>query len=316
MIENGVYKGIKSIVIENEFLKINILPEYGGKMASLINKGNNREILFQSQSEKLEIPEYSSSFSEYDSSGFDEVFPSINACLYPDGEYIDLKIPDHGEVWAMPWEASISEDEVLLSVSSQKFNYSIEKKIRLNKNKVEIKYIIKNLGEHDFKFIWTPHALLNCTTESRIIVPNRLNKVMNVEEQTEHLGEWGSIHDYPMTLSAKTNDLIDLSKVEGREVGNCEKFYFLETMKKDEACGVDFPDTGDRIIYRYDTEKVPYLGIWKTQGGYRGDYNIALEPCTGVYDDLNLAAKLKKVPVLKGNSTYEWNFSMEITNRT
>ena len=75
---------------------------------------------------------------------------------------------------------------------------------------------------------------------------------------------------------------------------------------------MEHTDNGDKIIYRYDADKVPYLGVWKTQGGYRGDYNIALEPCTGVYDDLYVANKIKKAAVIAPLGQYTWQFKMII----
>ena len=71
-------------------------------------------------------------------------------------------------------------------------------------------------------------------------------------------------------------------------------------------------DNGDTLTYRYDADKVPYLGVWKTQGGYRGDYNIALEPCTGVYDDLYVAHKIRRAAVCAPKNKYEWNFTMTV----
>ncbi len=49
------------------------------------------------------------------------------------------------------------------------------------------------------------------------------------------------------------------------------------------------------LTYHYPVDKIPYLGIWKTQDSYRGDYNLALEPCTGVYDGLYVAHAIRKV---------------------
>ena len=73
------YKGLNAYQIENEFLSLLILPQYGCKLASLYKKDTGREFLFQSPREKLTPPPYAAAFSAYDSSGFDEVFPSIDA---------------------------------------------------------------------------------------------------------------------------------------------------------------------------------------------------------------------------------------------
>lgn len=65
-------------------------------------------------------------------------------------------------------------------------------------------------------------------------------------------------------------------------------------------------------MYHYPAEKIPYLGVWKTQGGYRGDYNLALEPCTGVYDHLSVAYAIRKVSFVEPKGVFTWWFQIEI----
>ena len=98
------YKGLNAFYLENDQLRLTFLPDYACKLASLVKKSTGREFLFQSPKEKLTLPHYGAPFSQFDSSGFDEVFPSIDACPYPDGEYKNIPVPDHGEVWAMKWK--------------------------------------------------------------------------------------------------------------------------------------------------------------------------------------------------------------------
>lgn len=313
MVLRVYFKGIESIILENDVLRATYLPEYGSKLASLVLKETNKEFMFQTHLKELVIPEYSSPFSEYDSSGFDEVFPSIDKCFYPNGERKGIEIPDHGEVWALPWNFEIiDEEKVKFWVVSPTLSYRFEKIIELTNNQIKTVYTVYNLSEEEeFEFIWTPHALLSCDEHVQLNVPSHLNKIMTVEHSTEHLGEWGTIHNYPETISHKTGKTIDMSKVEKIEANNCEKFYFLEKLKKNDVVSLKY-QTGEEICYEYDTDKIPYLGVWKTQGGYRGDYNIAIEPCTGIYDDLYVASKIRKVSKVEKAETFSWNFNIII----
>lgn len=316
MISKGNYKGVESIVIENDYLRAEFLPVYGSKMASLINKKTGREFLFQQENTKsLKIPSYGAAFNLYDSSGFDECFPSIDATMYPEGKYRGVEIPDHGEVWALPWNLKIDKENEILEfeVNSPKLPYKLTKKIKLNKNKIESDYTVYNLNkDEELKFIWTPHLLIKCDENMKINVPDILKTIMSVEKSTEHLGDWGTIHNYPVIESVKTLSDIDMSKVEPVTANNCEKFYFLEKMQGDATCGVECLLTGEKMTYKYDTEMIPYLGVWKTQGGYRGDYNIALEPCTGVYDDLYVANSIGKVKSIAAGGKADWKFEIII----
>lgn len=307
-----VYKGLDAWTLENDALRLTFLPGYACKMASLINKKTGREWLFQSNNDTLRVPEYGASFAEYDSSGFDEVFPSIDACPYPDGSWHGMPIPDHGEVWAMPWESIHSPDDLAAKaiVQSQTLPYVFSKNIMLRNNEVLFEYRVENTSDEDFKFIWTPHCLLACSPATRLLIPENLTEVMTVEHSSKRLGPWGTRHAYPQTTDIRGLKM-DLAATEPRTVRNCEKFYFTQPNTAG-WCGIEHTDTGEKLIYTYDADKVPYLGVWKTQGGYRGDYNLALEPCTGVYDDLYVASKIRRVAVVGPKSTYEWTFKMTV----
>lgn len=307
-----VYKGLDAWTLENDALRLTFLPGYACKMASLINKKTGREWLFQSNNDTLRVPEYGASFAEYDSSGFDEVFPSIDACPYPDGSWHGMPIPDHGEVWAMPWESIHSPDDLAAKaiVQSQTLPYVFSKNIMLRNNEVLFEYRVENTSDEDFKFIWTPHCLLACSPATRLLIPENLTEVMTVEHSSKRLGPWGTRHAYPQTTDVHGLKM-DLAATEPRTVRNCEKFYFTQPNTAG-WCGIEHTDTGEKLIYTYDADKVPYLGVWKTQGGYRGDYNLALEPCTGVYDDLYMASKIRRVAVVEPKGTYEWTFKMTV----
>ncbi len=294
-------RGLKAIVLENESIRSVILPDYGGKMVSFFDKSIGYEWLYQAKNESLTIPPYGADFSEYDSSGFDEMFPGIDQGPHPNGE----EIPDHGEVWALPWACRPTVDGVELSVKSPKFPYVLKKRMRLHGNTVEIHYEATNKSSKPFPFIWTPHALLNMNESTEIEVPAGMNQVMSVEGGSEHLGGWGTNHTYPETASLKTGERINLSHLEPVEEGTAEKFYFTEPLSEG-WCSLVQADVQRRLTYRFPKEKVPYLGVWKTRGGYRGEHNVALEPCTGVYDDVYLAEKIGKASSIPAEGSYSW----------
>lgn len=304
------YKGLDAIVLENDLLCVSFLPGYGCKMASLIKKDTGREFLFQSALDRLTPPPYGASFSEYDSSGFDEVFPSIDACPYPDGGYKGVPIPDHGEVWALPWQHVVHPNGNGLTawVKSQHLPYQFSRDLTLKGNEIIFHYMVENLADEPFEFIWTPHCLLNCSTDTQLLVPENLTEIITVEHGTKTLGPWGTRHRYPHTMSVAGRP-VDLSKTMPESDNSCEKFYF--TQKNTHGwCAIKHNDNGDTLTYRYDADKVPYLAVWKTQGGYRGDYNLAMEPCTGEWDDLYVAHKVRRTAVCEAKERYEWIFKM------
>lgn len=306
------YKGLYAVLLENKYLAVTFLPQYGCKMASLFKKDTAREFLFQSHLKKLELPPYGAAFSAYDSSGFDEVFPSIDACPYPDGKYAGVHIPDHGEVWTLPWQYTLSEDGLGITSWTQSpvLPYKLTRELTLQKNEIHMHYTVENLAAQSLQFIWTPHCLLACSPQTELLIPKELTEIMTVEHTTQTLGPWGTRHPYPITKSVSGKE-INMAHTQPASANNCEKFYFTRPNQAG-WCGIKHTDNADTLIYRYDADKVPYLAVWKTQGGYRGDYNIALEPCTGEWDDLYLAHKIRRAAVCPPHGKYEWDFTMTV----
>ncbi|KGX93974.1 hypothetical protein N781_02015 [Pontibacillus halophilus JSM 076056 = DSM 19796] len=306
--KRGTYKGIPSIELKNEYVRCTFLPTYGSKLASLYDVTHDYEWLFQSNEDTLLAPPYGAPFSDYDSSGSDDMFPGIDQGPHPT---VEGSIPDHGEVWAMPWDAEAGDDYLAFTVASPRFPYELRKTVRLNGKALEFSYEAINHSNEPFPFIWTPHALLNMNPSTTFEVPKGMTEVMNVEHASQHLGEWGRRHRFPKTYSEKSGNVIDLSRMEDKQANNVEKFYFTEPLTEG-WCRVIQGDLDATLTYTFEKDKVPYLGVWKTHGGYRGDYNFALEPCTGVYDDVYVAHKIGKASYIPANGTYTWTFTMEI----
>ena len=306
------YKGIAAKELENDVLRLTFLPKYGCKLVSLIFKPTGREFLFQSEADTLEIPPYGANFAQYDASGFDEVFPSLNACPYPEGPFAGTPVPDHGELWTLPWSSAFSPDNTSARsfVQSDRFPYTFSRAIQLKGNEVLFEYTVENLSDASFPFIWMPHCLLACSPYTRLLVPPHLNQIINVSHTSHHLGQWGTHHPYPVTIDSNGKQF-DLSQPEPPSAQNCEDFYF--TMPNTEGwCGIEHTDTGEKLLYAYDAEQVPYLGVWKSHAGFRSDYNLALKPCTGLYDDLYIAHKTCQCRTIPAQGKYSWNFKITL----
>ncbi|KIL43996.1 hypothetical protein KP77_29450 [Jeotgalibacillus alimentarius] len=305
----GEFKGLKALILENEALKAVILPDFGGKVASFYDKKADYEWFFQSSLDQLPMPHYGSAFGEYTPSGYDDMFPGIDEGPHPMN---NRKVPDHGEVWSMVWDIEEKLDNgVTLQVASPVFPYILRKTITLLDDGLEFRYRAINTGEEPFAYIWAPHALLNMNEHTRIELPPECDEIISVEQHTDHLGPWGTYHPYPITTSEKTKEQLDLSRMEPPEAETVEKFYFAKKLESG-WCRTVQEDLKRELYYSFDPDKIPYLAIWKTQGGYQGDYNFALEPCTGMYDDVYVANKIDRVAKIPSESEHIWVFTMTV----
>ena len=110
-------------------LELMVLPTLGAKISSVRWAGV--ELLAQNPRKRLEEARYAAPYSEFDASGFDECLPTIGPCRYPEFPWEGVEVPDHGEMWSIPWAAQEEGDELHLVARGVRFPYEFHKWIAL-----------------------------------------------------------------------------------------------------------------------------------------------------------------------------------------
>lgn len=307
------YKDISCLVMENNKLSVKLLPKYGGKIQSIYDKELNKELLYQAASKSYIKSEYGESFANGEFSGFDEMFPSINSCFYHLCPWRGTTIPDHGEVWSIPWEYTIEQNSIKMSTYGVRFPYKLDKKVEFSgENKIKLTYKVTNLANHDFEFIWAAHPLFNCDENTVIVLPESVDKIINAFGGSERLGDYGAYHSWPVTHTV-SGDAYNMSNICPETSKACEKYYVHGKIKEG-WCAIYNTNTGSYVSLTFPVEQVPYLGIWLNEGGYLEQYNIALEPCTGSFDAVDIASLRGQVGLIKAKSACEWFLNIKVGN--
>ncbi|MDR9829346.1 hypothetical protein RCJ22_27530 [Vibrio sp. FNV 38] len=308
---HGEFKGISSIVLENEIIRAEWLPSYGAKLVSLTIKSKPaQELLYQTPQEKLALPVYGSPFGQYDTSGFDECFPTIDACeveVEKAGERIRMSLPCHGEVWALAWDVFISKElEIEFSVTSPSLGYRLTKNVSLHNEELRLAYQVELIDDIEkLPFLWTPHALFRYDRNTEIIIPERLNEVRSVCT-VGRLDRQKSIYSYPVTLKSSIG-FWDASKFLTNDEGTCDKFYFIQKLEANDMFG--FKSDDYQVLMTVDHRTAPYLGVWKNQGANNNTHNFALEPCSGIYDSAQDAQNNGSVSYVTKGTPQTWSIS-------
>ncbi len=103
-VDTTTWHGIAALVLENETFRTVVVPTMGAKIVSLLDKRTGVEWLAGPGDRPFRPASYGATFDQQDMSGWDEMFPTITACPYPaPGAHTGVSLPDHGEVWAVPW---------------------------------------------------------------------------------------------------------------------------------------------------------------------------------------------------------------------
>lgn len=308
-ITKGKYKNVECAILENDNLRVKVLKK-GGKIASVCSKQSGREFFYQTEGKEYVVSPYDSRFIDGEFSGFDDMFPTIDRCIYPEYPFEGSIMPDHGEAWTLPWDICVEETGITLKVHGIRLPYVLEKHMDLDKNVVKITYNVKNVSAYAFRFLWAAHPLIQCSERTRLIIPGA-EKIINMMNDSTRLGRYGMIHNWPVTTDQNQEEY-NMSYIGKRELKLCEKYYIYNQIPKG---NLTIQDTKWSVNFAYDIEKIPYLGVWINEGGYAGQYNVALEPCTAPYDDLNIAMKMGRAPLLEAGEEYRWELNLTFNDR-
>src|SRR6476469_5021577 len=90
--------------LENDWLRAQILPAVGCKMQSLICKQTGRQILWQNPRVRPRPYPIDANFDNYWSGGWDDGFPTCDACVYNGESY-----PNLGELRSLEWSVDLTK---------------------------------------------------------------------------------------------------------------------------------------------------------------------------------------------------------------
>lgn len=293
----GTYAGFKSIVMESDLIRLETVPEIGGKLVSILYKPTGMEWLLSSGSRRIRQPIPGSVFGDWDMSGWDECFPTINSC--PSGIEEGVSFPDHGELWSLPWECSIEGGTVTGSVRSPRLPYQFTRILSFPAaDRIRLDYRADNLGDGHMPFLWVPHPQFAITEPTRILLPESMKEMQCVFEG--HSLKNGEIYDWN-----------EVSFISPAVTGDGRKLYYPG--KVPAGCsGLYGEESGNFLILSVSADKVPYLGIWVDEGMFNDRVTCALEPSIGYYDSLEMAAGNGTAQILQPQSSFSWHVELTL----
>mgnify|MGYP001002981263 CR=1 FL=1 len=303
------FEGYPAWVGETEAMALTVVPKLGGKAISLVNKRTNREWLWRS-GKPLGNGGYGTPFSAGDESGWDEMFPAINAGTYPDAPWQGTAIPDHGEVWALPWSDRQAGEELRLRVNGVKFPYTLSKTYSFPaEHTLRVDYTLENRSAAAFSFLWAAHPLLRVRAGMKLRVPAGLNEIEVSYSHGERLGAFGDKRPWP--IAPASGGPVDLSEAEPESACAAEKYYFTGRLSEGTAELAD-PATGEALAIAFPVDRVPYLAIWANYGGYGGHYHLAIEPATGRMDELAHAMQANEAATVAPGGCCRWHLDLSV----
>ena len=270
------------VTIENDAIRMQVWPTYGGKISSLVDKADRFELLFNYPVELPTTSHYDVAYPSGWYAGWDECFPAIAPGRYPGHPYDGVGVPDHGELWGIPTVAVPTKDGITTVWHGLRFGYRLTRKLFLDGAGLTAAYKLVNLAPFDLRFVWAAHALMNWTGDVELDLGEGTPCRFSHDAMGAESGE-------TFTWPRRGSEL--LSRPNALPAKRGWKLFTADVIERPAV--VRYPSRGRQVAIAYgcDGDVKAYWGVWINTGGWAGHRHVAVEPTTGRYDALDRSVR-------------------------
>jgi hypothetical protein len=290
------------IQIESSALRIDVLPEVGGKIAQIQDKVSRHDLLVPPQRPYRPIP-INGDWLEHDTSGMDDCFPNVAAGVYPDPPWAGAKLPDLGEWTHLQWAVErTGARELVMRAEGHALPYTATKTIRFaDERTLCFSYEVLNRAQNPLRYLWSAHPLIAVGEQFELEFPPG---------------------DLRFRLFPSAPDRFTWPNFKGTQISS-EWIPSGATLKifvtgfSAGSCGLVLPN--HTLRFSFDPNVLPAVGIWFNNFGFPREGGqpfrcIAVEPCTTPSDLLDhLAASA--YPQIPPGASARWEMQLEILAR-
>ena len=286
------------VTVENDAVRLQVWPAFGGKVSSLVDKADGHELLYDYPCELPTRPRYAEPFDDGWAAGWDECFPAVAPGPYPGHPYDGTPVPDHGELWGLPVTAVPAKDGITCVWHGLRFGYRLTRKLHLDGPAVVADYTLINLAPYDFRFVWAQHVLLAMADPVRL----------DIEQ-----GPWAYSHDAHGVDHQRTFDWpavepgLDAGDPNRLPAGRGWKLFSTHPIVT--PLTIRYPARGRSASVAYaSADGLPaHWGIWLNTGGWGNARNFTVEATTGRFDQLDRAAADGTAGRLAASGRRDWS---------
>lgn len=270
--------GLDTLIIENATVRVVLLPELGGKVWQLTCLPAAKDLLWQHPRLRPRRVPFGATYDDVFFGGWDELFPNdIEEEL--NGE----PMPDHGEVWSLPWRYAIETDTaervtVHLWVETPISQCRLDKWISVSAGEavVEFRHRLTNESAVDLPYLWKPHIAVALSDDSRIALGARR---MWVDGWSVPRGGATDVwYDWPFLTDA--NGVVHDMRETLPSTARIRELQFGTDLERG-WCAIEHPSEGIGLGIEFDPDVLSSCWTFASYGGWRGLRVVVLEPCTG-----------------------------------
>jgi hypothetical protein len=293
------------VSFENDAIRMEVWPQIGGKVSSIVDKSDGYDLLFNYPAELPDGPHYDEPYSDHWYSGWDECFPGIAPSNYPLHPYTGTAVPDHGELWGIPVTTAVPTKDGITTVwHGLRFGYRLTRKLYLDGPSVIAEYTLANLAPFEFRFVWAMHALLS------LAKPVELDPMSAKRFRLSHDADGTSIDSafsWPVTAAGER-----LSHPDTLPARKAWKLFSQEPIGDCFRIAYPTRQRALRIQYASENSLPAYWGVWINTGGWNGVHHFAIEPTSGRHDQIDRAIKDDSAGRVEGFGRATWSVSLHL----
>lgn len=301
------YRGLKTVVLENETIRVLVLADKGADVYSFVHKPTDTDFLWRSPWGVRDPHKFLPTTGAGPSVWLD-VYEGGWQTVVPHGGYpstvAGAELGLHAEISTMPWDATIIEDTpervaAKFRVRGQRTPFSAEKTLSIESGSstLTIEETVTNEGEEPADCVWLEHIALGppfLSPACRLDVAP--STVLNHETKVESNSRLapGGRGTWPHTGAADGSE-VDLRQLRGKDTRAVDMAYMTDMAEGWYALTNEDLELGFALSFPKDVFQ--YLWYWQSSGAYGypwygRTYNVGLEPCTS-YDNGGLAQAIE-----------------------
>ena len=299
--DSWTYRGLKTVVLENELVRIIVLAGKGADIYSFVHKPTDTEFMWRTpwgvRDPSKMVPstgDPASVWLDLYEGGWQTVVPHGGNPDTVAGAEMGL----HGDVNTTPWDAVVTEDSpekvaVTFRAKSVRTPFAVEKTLTLTSGSsmLRLDETVTNHGEEPQDCVWLEHIAIGppfLSDRCRLYVPDGTRVLTHPEGvdpnsklQPGHEGPWP---DVPLKDGATT----DFSHIPPRDDRSLDMAYL--TGADEGWYAIVNEESGVGWAVSYPAEVFKYLWYWRNYAGgfgypwYGRCYNAGLEPCTSFHN--------------------------------
>src|SRR5688572_25093995 len=241
------------VTVESDALRLDVWPQFGGKVSSAVDKADGFELLFNYPAELPSGPQYDIPYGKSWYAGWDECFPAVAAGAYDRHPYNGIAVPDHGELWGLPTISVPAKGGITTVWHGLRFGYRLTRKLSLDPDAPALtaEYTLVNLAPFEFRFVCAMHALMAMNTAVEFFWPDRPFRL-------SHDANGADIQRVFTFGESEPQDLANLDHPSGLPAGGGWKLFSMDPIDAPFVVGYPARDSNRRLSIAYgSTDDLP-----------------------------------------------------------